>query len=102
MPRAPVANCKRGPSENPEYRDWHYRQKMPQSPPWPRDAFPADDFLLIELEAHATRSIGIDERVDLRKPARTISGASRAMDSRLGLRGKYVLIVAGMDRHERF
>lgn len=29
---------------------------------------PADDFVLIELELHGTRSIGLDERVDLRGP----------------------------------
>jgi hypothetical protein len=29
---------------------------------------PADDFVLIALEAHGTRSIGLEERVDLRKP----------------------------------
>jgi hypothetical protein len=29
---------------------------------------PADDYDLIALEAHGTRSIGLDERVDLRKP----------------------------------
>ncbi len=29
---------------------------------------PADDFVLIALDAHGTHSIGLDQRVDLRKP----------------------------------
>jgi hypothetical protein len=31
---------------------------------------PADDFVLIQLERHGTRSIGLDEPVDLRQPGR--------------------------------
>lgn len=34
---------------------------------------PADDFVLIQLERHGTRSIGLDEPVDLRQPGREAS-----------------------------